>query len=298
MKKIVSILLTVVLVLTCIPTVALADASSLIEVTKDNAPIRATPYQEGTIITKCKKGAVLEYEGYTINQRLHRWYEVKWNGQKGYIYSGNVEKHEHSYQTLTTINDLTIKICNGCGDCYANGSKYEIKEGNALILAAPLEASLGLAAVDGPLPIGDVVGLILAVTAICVYSDVAVPSAKEFASTITEADIIQDLLIKKTVCTPYNYHLVQRYSGGLKYLSPYCMDIYEAMAVGVLLGMDVYTESEDSAMMLALAFDGSAIAERDKDQLSYFYHYHYGVDRKVKAHVFFGLNDYGMGPTY
>ncbi len=202
------------------------------------------------------------------------------------------------YQTLTTIDNLTIKICKGCGYCYADGNKYEIKKGNSLILAAPIEASIGLAVADGPLPVGDIVGLIISVAAICIYYDSTVPSAKDFAKTITEADIIQDLLLKKTACTPDTFHLVRRYSGGLKYLSPYCMDIYEAMAVGVLLGMDVYTESEASAMMLALAFDGSAIAERDKDQISYFYHYHYGVNRKTKAHIFFGLNDYGQGPTY
>ena len=48
---------------------------------------------------------------------------------------------------------------------------------------------------------------------------------------------------------------------------------------------------------------GAAIMERDKarpskDITTYFYHYHLGTDRTNKAHVFFGLNDAGVGPTW
>ena len=76
----------------------------------------------------------------------------------------------------------------------------------------------------------------------------------------------------------------------------------EAFLYVQLTGCDVYTANENEALLLA-AMCGAAIMERDKarpskDITTYFYHYHLGTDRTNKAHVFFGLNDAGVGPTW
>ena len=85
----------------------------------------------------------------------------------------------------------------------------------------------------------------------------------------------------------------------LKYLDNYCMDRAEAFLYVQLTGCDVYTANENEALLLAAMY-GAAIMERDKarpskDITTYFYHYHLGTDRTNKAHVFFGLNDAGVG---
>ena len=298
MKKIIALIMTLLILLSCFPSIVQAEGDALIEIIKKDVPIRNKPYQEGEIIARCKKGAVLQYTDIKINSRFRRWYVVDWGGKTGYIYSENVELHHHHYDSVTTISSITFKICNECGDCYAVGSSAEKKKGDELLSFVSLPAIGTLCAVDGPLPIGDIVALFIGVVAIATYFDTTVPTNASFAELVTESDILSQMMIKKTICTSDNFHVVERVPGGLKYLSPYCLDYLEAFAVAKALNMDIYTESEVAAQNLALLYNGSLIGERDKDQMTHFYHYHFGTDRKVKAHVFFGLNDYGQGPMY
>lgn len=110
--------------------------------------------------------------------------------------------------------------------------------------------------------------------------------------------ILTTILKKRNenICSQYSFRKVQRVNGGLKYIDKYCMDPAEAYIYLTAIGGDVYTESEDSAMMLVAQIHGSGICERDKDKKSYFYHYHLGTNREIGGHIFFGSNDFGEVP--
>ncbi len=87
-----------------------------------------------------------------------------------------------------------------------------------------------------------------------------------------------------------------RVPGGLKYLDDNCMDAAEAFIWVAAFQGDVYTQSEDAALMLAAMSPKGSICERDKDKTSHFYHYHMSMDRSEKGHIFFGTNDLGETP--
>lgn len=92
MKRTLTLLLAVVLLATMLPLTAFAAKKQYLEVTKDNAPIRAKASEKGAIVQRCPKGTILEAEGSKINLYLNKWYKVRWKGDVCFIYSGNVKK--------------------------------------------------------------------------------------------------------------------------------------------------------------------------------------------------------------
>lgn len=92
MKRTLTLLLAVVLLVTMLPLTAFAAKKQYLEVTKDNAPIRAKASEKGKIVQRCPKGVILEAEGSKINLYLNKWYKVRWKGDVCFIYSGNVKK--------------------------------------------------------------------------------------------------------------------------------------------------------------------------------------------------------------
>ena len=63
------------------------------EIVKDEAPLRKTPYNDGVILAKIKKGTVLRLNGKCYNDSGNIWYVMEVDGEKGYIYAGNIEKY-------------------------------------------------------------------------------------------------------------------------------------------------------------------------------------------------------------
>ena len=63
------------------------------EIVKDEAPLRKTPYKDGVILAKIKKGTVLRLTGKCYNDSGNIWYVMEVDGEKGYIYAGNIEKY-------------------------------------------------------------------------------------------------------------------------------------------------------------------------------------------------------------
>ena len=117
LKRLLSIILTMSILLSCIPMQVFAsdsgevcaastyrDGASLLEVKKDRAPLRSGPAEKNSILIRCDKGVVLEKKDTTINKYLNKWYKVTYKDissgscYSGYIYSENVEKHSHSFQ--------------------------------------------------------------------------------------------------------------------------------------------------------------------------------------------------------
>lgn len=72
-----------------------ADAQTtakLVMVTKNNAPLRATPYDTGSVIQKFASGSILRSVGVYTNKYGNQWYVIKSDSGSGlfFIYSGNL----------------------------------------------------------------------------------------------------------------------------------------------------------------------------------------------------------------
>lgn len=293
MKKSVRMLaavLVLAIAISAFPVSAFAVQDEYLEVIVDNAPIRKECYEKGDVVARCIKGAVLESRGATINRYLHKWYKVKYEGHTCYIYSDNVKTHSHDYQSLT-LEGITLKICKNCGDIVSEDSKLPTYSEYASL------AAVALPAMDGLLPVGDIVAAILLAYSVAKLSPAIVTVAEDIAEQIREIDFAAYLEKRNEKnCTPYSFRRVTRFPKGLKYLDSECMDYAEAYIWVAVFKGDVYTASEDAALILASWSPKGSICERDKDKESYFYHYHLSIDRSEKAHIFFGTNDFGQTP--
>lgn len=299
MKKIISMILILGILIGMFPTSASAAGSSYIEVTRDNAPIRKAASEKADVVVRCKEGTVLSSTGSCRNWYLNKWYKVSLDGQTYYIYSGNVKIHEHNPTNLN-INGICYSVCK-CGDVSVNANSEEQKAESQTVLGATSMA-IPLITMDGPLPIGDLFAAGILIVSACLSMNYAAPLAEDLAEMLSEVDFDNYLSNRdENTCPTGSFRRVVRFPGGLKYTDQYCMDIVEAYVYVYLIQGDVYTANEDDALLLA-AMHGSAIMERDKaapskDISTYFYHYHLGTGRESKAHIFFGLNDAGQGPV-
>lgn len=306
MKKAIAVLMTIVLLLTALtPTPAFA-ATSYYDVTRDNAPIRSEPYETASVIMECPYGMMLEVSGWTVNRYLNKWMEVNVDGRVCYIYSGNVDRHSHVYQTVH-FNDETYRFCK-CGtiERTAGGPKLSgaaLTAGTALVRFVNSPAYYGAASAatlaDGPFPVGDVIALGMTVIGTCVSAHMAMPTIESIVELVTDEEFNAYLRNRdRNICTPYSFRKVQRLNGALRYIDEYCMDEIEAMIYVRALKGDVYTSSEDAAMMLVAKY-GAGVCERDKDAVSYYFHYHLthgNAQKRYGGHVFFGTNDLGQVP--
>lgn len=222
--RIIAVALVLAMAVSAFPVAAFAANSEYLEVIVDNAPIRKECREKGEIVARCAKGAVLESTGSTLNKYLHKWYLVNYEGKTYYIYSDNVKTHTHNYESLT-LEDIKLKICKNCGDITAEGKKTATYE-EYIGLAA-----VALPAIDGPLPVGEIIAGILITYSAAKMSQAMVPVAADIVEQIKKVDF-SDYLKKRSenICTPESFRRVVRYPGGLKYLDSDCMDIAEGIS--------------------------------------------------------------------
>lgn len=293
MKKTVRMLaiaLVFAMVVSACPLPVFANQNEYLEIVIDNAPIRNDCYATSDVIARCTKGAVLESSGTTLNMYHNKWFKVKYEGQTYYIYSKNVKTHSHNYQSMT-IENIKLKICSNCGNIESEDRKSSTYNEYVGL------AAMALPAIDGPIPVGDILAAILVSYSVSKISQEMVPVSADIIEQIRKVDFSEYLKKRnENICTPYSFRRVARFSGGLKYLDSQCMDYAEAYIWVAVFQGDVYTTSEDAALILAAMSPKGSICERDKDKVSYFYHYHLSSDRSEKAHVFFGMNDLGETP--
>ena len=312
--KIMSLLLVLTLFVGMIPTPAYAASVSYLEVTRNNAPIRADKYDTGKIIDRCAKGTVLKCTGTTYNWKTSKWYKVEWEGKTRFIYSGNVKTHSHSYKNKVTFDGVTYKIC-GCG--YINvtaKTQVKVKQGNAIAMSAtafaPLAGSTataysfipaagGAAALDGPLPFGDVAALlILAYGAYTMTSGTTISTSKAKSMAIS-LDFDDYLKQNPNICSEASFRMVSRATGkNLTYIGKTCYNAVQAYALAVG-GQDMYTRYMPNAKLAASFHPGGCYSEIDKNKPNYYYHYHLGANAKSKVggHIFYGTTPSGLTPT-
>jgi hypothetical protein len=217
--------------------------------------------------------------------------------------------------------DVTYKVC-ACGNIKVDANttaKYQegVKLAGTVSVTSPLTvglaSGLSVGAVDGPFPVADLLGFVVGILATCLAHDMSVPAVTSIETNLSIADFDEYLKKKDNKCGNSTFRKVVRVNGKLKYVDKYCMDIVEAYFYVRLFSsrafeVNVYTPSEDAALMLASCHLGFAsFPERDKDKVTYFHHYHLTFSKsldlddvkkaKLNAHIFFGTNDLGETPT-
>ena len=105
---------------------------------------------------------------------------------KGYIYSENVKTHKHSYDSFE-YDGITYKYCD-CG-------KINVRvESTATVLKADAAAIAATAAgfssaIDGPLPIGESIGLGLMISLGLLAESGAIPSISAVETVYEDIDV-------------------------------------------------------------------------------------------------------------
>lgn len=283
------------MIMNLLPATAMAE-TRYIEVKKDSAPIRDTYYDVGNAYEWVGRGTVMKVIGSKTNKYFNVWYKVEHNGTVGWIWEGNVRDHTHSYKRVS-YNGNTFGICEKCGTISVERvSTMSVQKADSLALAIP--TALGASAADGPLPIGEVVGLCILVLAMFdLTGNVTETQIREMADTADLADFSKG----SDVCGIESFHKVMRVGGKLKYMDNKCLDAIQAFVCARYLGIDVWTELPSQALICASMNWGRFFMERDANKPDYYYHYHLGTshqDMDSQAHIFFGTNDYGEKPSY
>ena len=310
MKKIVSILLTLVLILGCLPVRAFAAGNdetcavtpyssdaTLIEITRDGAPIRTGPGERYSTVVRCELGTILEKNGTKINRYLNRWYKVTYRDSQsntcytGYIYSENTKNHAHQYEQLE-YDGVVYKYCD-CGKLTVRvKSEQRLKKADAVAIAGTAAGTLSV--VDGPVPVGDLLGVGLLITVGILEATGAIPSVDEVQEVYEDIDF--DQFDDDDYCPIDSYRRVSRAGGTLTYLDNDCLSIVEAY-VWVRSGNDVWCRDWDTAYKLGSLYAGGCFSEIDSGNKDYWYHFHMGTCTPsgkhlnvVGGHIFYGAS--------
>ena len=286
MKKMIAWIMALVMLVTCIP-VALAE-EGYVTVTRDNAPIRNDKYETGDVLVRVPYGALLKVLDTTRNMYLHKWYKVSYNGVTGYIYEDNVKKHSHDFCKYT-YHGVTYSVCRTCAYCEVTVTgSATISKSSASAVAGYATAGAFSAAADGPLPFGDVLGILI--VGIGTLYELTTPSKAMVTELVSSLD--DYLERERYTCSNESFYRVVRKDGTLVKESNECIPMAAAYA-RVLAGKDVWTLERNAAKECARLY-GSYYSEVDKDQPGYWYHYHLGADAKHKntkaGHIFYGTS--------
>lgn len=249
-----------------------------------------TALEDSNAVRSLKKGTTLYITGQCSNKYNNVWYVVN-NGNE-YVYGGNLKSHSHTMKDVKTEVGA-FKVCKDCGYYTAN-TTTGTKLASVAMLAVPslatygnsingaVAAGAGVAAVDGPLPFGDIVAIGIVAGSLFYTSTKAIPTVAELVETATaEATGRQ---------SDGPYRKVSRATGqNLKYIDNINMDIQTA-DLYILAGGDVYCKTYYDAFNLASKGGRQCYMEIDKNKTGYYYHFHIkdSNGKKLNCHIFFG----------
>lgn len=323
MKKVLSMFLAFLMVLSLCPTQVYAVSVTKLEVIQNNAPIRRKANSEGEIATRCSVGSILESSGSLVNSRGNKWYKVNYNGSTCFIFSGNVKIHSHNYQSMT-LDGITYKACD-CGDVQVSYTVYEkekVLKANALAgVATGFVLSQCGSTVVAP-GVGNAIVAVLTIYA--AYQVMSGSMTTEIATAIVKELTWSDYLWeRRNVCSDTSFRMVKRDGWKLTYINDRCLSLPEAYVYVRYLCGDVYTEYASTALALAsINKDGYVGPERDSDKPDYYYHFHMLAEsqleqvdklsaeiiinsmdgtckrvKRTKGHIFYGATDSGLRPS-
>ena len=299
-KKGLSLLLTCLLIaMACLQNTATLHAGEIhfLDVTTDNACLREGPSKDYSEISRTYYGRVLKVVGKETNDYGNLWYEVAWeqeagDGRTAYIYSKNVEKHEHGYFCVD-LEGVEYHACS-CGDVYVEEEEtVTVSRADTLVLGATVTAGATSVA-DGPFPFGEAVGALILAGAYCLEYSGAIPD--EVSKITTKTDFSDYIDENGEVCGESNFRMVAREGGNLVVISDKCLNLPQAFVYSRFCYGDVWTPDESGAMAMACAAMNKDFfgPEVDKNKPGYYYHYHYGTDHNncYGGHVFYGKGQF------
>lgn len=275
-----------------------SEDATLIEVTRDGAPIRTGAGEKYSTVITCSAGTVLEKTGRKMSKSFNTFYEVTYRDSSsnkcytGYIYEKNTTKHSHSFEKFE-YEGITYKFCD-CGKITVRvKNEYQIKKADAIALAGGAAGAMAVG--DGLFPLGDILGVGLLVSAGVLTETGVLPKVDEIAAVYEDIDF-KKLNDDDDSCPIDSYRKVIRTNGTLKYLDDDCMSIVEAY-VWVRTGHDVWCRDWDTAAKLASLHLKGSFSEIDSSNKDYWYHFHLGsitpngkhVD-VVGGHIFYGTS--------
>ena len=300
MKKFLSVFLSLVLLINILPLGAAMADTQYVEVTADSAPIRNDYYETGDALQWVSRGTMLKVIKTKTNMYFNKWYQVEYETGyscvRGWIYSGNIKEHSHNYQTYE-YNGNKFGVCTKCGTISVERVRT-VETTRADALAAALPAAGVAAGADGPIPVGDIVGLfILGLACLEIGRTPTTTMIREWIDSISIPDYIRE----NNACTVESFYLVSL-GDNLQKLDNNCMNPFQAFVASRYYGFNVWTMDPDAAL-LCVSFNGSRFFGPEKDSKNpdrKYNHYHYGRDHKDKdaeTHVFFGTNNWGETPS-
>lgn len=300
-KKIFAILLTMVIFITSFVGKSLNVQASarmqFADVISANVPLRNAPYKNAEVLSHTYEGRVLSIVSELSNECGNLWYEVAWENEPGdgktaYIYSGNVKNHRHSY-FCQKVEGVVYGICE-CGDVHVEETtNIEISHADTLVLGMTTKAG-AISLADGPIPVGDMIGIILIVGTWCLAYSGVIPD--ELEKVTTETDFIEYIRDNGEVCADTNFRMVARNNGILEIIDDYCLSIPQAYIYARYCKGDVWTPDESGSVAMACAsLNGEYFGpEVDKNKPGYYYHYHMGADHSniLGGHIFYGRGQF------
>ena len=310
--RIISMLLCACMLVSLVPVNAHAASETIyVEVTKDNAPLRAENNQDGAVVARYEKGIILETEGSCINKKLNTWYKVDYEGKTCYIYSGNVAVHEHKYMEINVL-DYCFYFCD-CGELLQETTKNlkllrspasvgYIGMGVQLVTAYSGTISMeeavavagGLSIADGALPVGDVIALGVLLLATLAELSNGLPDQLTSTQVLQQVDYRELLKRNEESCSDYSYRRVTSLTkDGNLTVSKTCYNLAAAFVCAAGLKENIYTRYVESAYALAALFSTYGSYKTDPaHNEGYYQHFHLYWDEKnsgkVSNHVFYG----------
>ncbi len=310
------------------------QGAKLMEVKKNNAPLRTSYSEKAKAIYKCKTGTVLQVVNQTYNSYNNLWYQVKYNSKTYWIYSGNVKAHKCDFEYLS-CGDINYSFCN-CGkvtgqatSCstvygvqYTFDGGYKLQKTNSLqavippvsqipvkeIIQSGIAAALSIA--DGPLPFGELLAAaLIAATGATIYYG-SVPSKEEVTDVTKEWTNVKPETMEKARKAGKAYSVVLRpMNFNLKCIGKK-IDVFTAL-FALRNGRDIYTDNYGLAAVL-----GEIYVSKDRQTLCYYNepahtytegksaypHIHLGVksgykcSKDSRGHAFYGTNGFGKRP--
>lgn len=124
-KKLLSMLLAFTLAITSVNMPVHAQNAQeqenyiVMEAVRDGVKIRDGNSKHSQDVTIVNEGDLVYIYGTTTNNAGNIWYKSKYKTETAYVYSQNLRKHEHHYETL---EDMNISLCK-CG-AYEINSMY------------------------------------------------------------------------------------------------------------------------------------------------------------------------------
>lgn len=115
-KRAITLVVTLAILLGCVPNVFAAEVNSAIEYrdTKVSTTLREEPYESSAVVENIAKGTTIAVFEIVENRYHNQWIKTRINGQEGYVFSGKLQSHEHRHNMFVKEGKATAKIC-PCG---------------------------------------------------------------------------------------------------------------------------------------------------------------------------------------